>query len=293
MYTQKVSDINFSARINDIPAMTTLIKNEVGVAASKLKGNTAMIGADVYTPANKIVKQDLLFCDGKLVAINDFDENTISGPIQYMILDGKTIAPAILDEHIHGGYGINFHSSNERLIRALLRKLAQEGTGGVIATTLPDSFGKIRKQIQILNKIINNPKDGEARIYGIHLEGPFLSPEKRGIHPKRKLADPTVDNYEKLNPENIKIVTLAPERNGGYELAQYLKEHGVIASAGHTLATAQDMIISGIKQVTHILNAMAAPNHRNLTVANEALWDKTITAEMNGDMSLLIPKQWI
>ena len=290
MYTQRVSNIDFNARIKDIPALNNIAKREINLATTKLKGNTAIIGADVYTPSNRIAQQDLLFHDNKLVAINDFDETLINEPIQYIIADGKTVAPAILDEHIHGGYGVNFHSSGERQIRGLLRRLANEGTGGVVATTLPGGISHIRKQIQLLSRIIENPKLGEAKIYGIHLEGPFLSPEKSGIHPKRILLEPTVENFERLEPKHISIVTFAPERYGGAELAEYLQSRGIIASAGHTMATAQDIVDCGIKQVTHVLNAMNPFHHRNLTVANEALWNNAITTEMNADQSLLPAK---
>lgn len=286
----QISGIVFSSKISAIPKLKSISKRECKLCDVKLNGYTALIGADVYTPSNEIVKQNLLFENNKIVAIDDFDEKNIHGPIQYVILNDETITPAILDEHIHGGYGVNFHNSNEQEIRSLLRKLKDEGTGAVIATTLPGKIEDIKKQIKLLSYIIKNPKEGEAKVYGIHLEGPFLSPKKSGIHRPDMLLEPTVENFNALEPENVKIVTLAPEENGGIELAKYLESKGIIASAGHTMAAASDIINSGIKQVTHIFNAMAEFKHRGLTVANEALLNDTICAEMNSDSSLLDPK---
>jgi N-acetylglucosamine-6-phosphate deacetylase len=281
---------SFTSKISTIPSLKQLNSHQVHLRDVKLNGYTAFIGGDVFTPSNKIVKQNLLFNDKRLIATDEFDENKIKDSVQYVLLNDETITPAILDEHIHGGYGVNFHNSSETQIRLLLRKLKETGTGAVIATTLPGSTENIKKQIKLLSSIIKNPNEGEAKIYGIHLEGPFLSPHKSGIHHPEILQEPTIENYLALEPENVKIVTLAPEEKGGIELAKYLNSNGVIASAGHTMALASDIVKSGIKQVTHIFNAMAPFRHRELTVANEAIFNDEIAAEMNSDKSLLDPK---
>lgn len=288
----RTDDVSFGAKIAKIPVIKGLNVREVKLSDADLRGQgfTAFIGADVYTPSNKIAKHDLLFKDKKLVAVDDFDENTVNSTINYVILDDNTIAPAILDEHIHGGYGINFHNSSEQDIRGLLRKLKSEGTAGVVATTLPGPLEHLRAQIQVLNNIIKHPEPDGAKMYGIHLEGPFLSKSKSGIHPSSILLNPTIENYKSMNPENVRIVTFAPENKGGHELARYLQEHGVIPSAGHTMAMESDITETGIRQVTHIFNAMSPFHHRNLTVTNEALWNDAVSVEMNADQSLLHPK---
>ena len=289
MKISQTSGINFGSKIADIPKMTNLVKVKTDLADINLRGFTAFIGGDVYTPSNKIIKQDLLFKDKKLLSTNEFDENLVS-KINYVVLDNKTLTPAILDEHIHGGFGINFHNSKESEIRELLRKLKAEGTGAVVATTLPGSLEHIKAQIKLLNKIMKSQKSDEAKIYGIHLEGPFLSPNKSGIHPSEILSAPTIENFLKMEPENIKIVTLAPERDAGHELSKYLKDNGIIPSAGHTAASAIDIQKADIKQVTHIFNAMNPFHHRNLNAVNEALWNDKISVEMNSDQRLLNPK---
>lgn len=284
-----VNNIAFGAKINSIPVMKEVSGKNVTLPEFNLGGLKAMIGCDVFTPENKIVKHDLLFMDKKLIAIDDFDENSIDGTIDYVILDGKTVAPAIFDEHIHGGYGVSFHDSNEEEIRYLLKQLAKNGTGAVIATTLPGTSEQIKKQIAILSNIIKNPDEGAAKLYGIHLEGPFLSPEKKGVHSKRDLMLPTIENYESFNPENISLVTLAPELDEDYKLTKYLQERGVIVSAGHSMAEAKHLIDAGIKRVTHIFNAMAPLHHRNPTIANEGLNNPNVTAELLADEASVIP----
>lgn len=289
MKVNSISSLNFGLKIGAIPNASNLLKKEIPVSKLKLKGYNALIGADVYTPQNRIVKEDLLFKDNKLVAINDFDTEKVNGLINYTVLTGMTVTPGILDEHIHGGYGVSFHNSGEAEIRNLLKKLRKEGTAGVVATTLPGRAEDIKNQIKILNNIIKNPDENAAVVHGIHLEGPFLNPQKRGIHPIESIMKPTVENYESFEPENVKIVTLAPELDEGYKLSHYLRERGINVSAGHSVATAKQVLDSGANQVTHLFNAMAGFHHRIPTIANEGLLNPKITAEMNTDTSLLIP----
>ncbi|MCQ2743856.1 MAG: N-acetylglucosamine-6-phosphate deacetylase [bacterium] len=284
-----VNNITFGAKIGNIPNINRIAGNNLPLSNIKLNGYNAFIGGDVYTPSGKI-KQDLLFLGKKLVAINDFNENEINDKINYVILQDETVAPAIVDEHIHGGYGISFHDSNESQIRELLKKLAERGIGGVVATTLPDSIENIRKQIDILHNIIHNQKEGEARLFGIHLEGPFINPLKKGIHEKEKILVPTVENYESMNPKDISIVTLAPELDKGYNLTKYLQEHGVIVSAGHSIALAKQLADAGIKQVTHLFNAMSPFHHRVPTITNEGLVNPDVVAEMISDGVHLAPQ---
>lgn len=284
-----VSSVSFGAKVNSIPNLKNLAGKKLNMPEAKLNGYTAFIGGDVFMPSCKIAKHDLLFKDKKLIAIDDFNENLVQDKINYILLDNETIAPAILDEHIHGGYGVSFHDSSEKEIRGLLKNFADKGIGGVIATTLPGSAEQIRNQIKVLNNIIKNPDEGAAKIYGIHLEGPFLSKEKRGIHSIKDLIPPTIENYKSFEPENIKIVTLAPELDENYALTKYLKTRGVVVSAGHSLATAEDIIKSGIKQVTHLFNAMAPLHHRKPTITNEGLNNPKITAEMIADEITIIP----
>ena len=285
-----INGVSFGAKINTIPKLSKMAKKEIGLTDVKMEGYTAFIGGDVYTPNDKIMKADLLFKDKKLVAINDFDEHKVGQNINYVLLEDETIAPAILDEHIHGGYGIDFHTSSEDEMRGLLKRFKEIGIGGVVATTLPGTIEHIKGQIQRISRIMQRPDPDAAKLYGIHLEGPFLSPKKAGIHPPEILINPTVENYLSMNPENVRIVTFAPERDGGKELAKYLHDNGVIASAGHSAAKAEQTNVEGITQVTHVFNAMAPFHHRDLTIANEALWNDALSVEMNSDTSLLNPK---
>lgn len=277
--------INFGARIASIPTIKGIKASNIGVKDINLRGLTALIGGDVFEHTGQIKKHDLLFWGKKLIAIDEFNPEVLSMPVNYAYITDKTVTPVIFDEHIHGGFGISFHNSEEADIRSCLRQLKEAGTGAVIATTLPDKLENIKNQIKVLNRIIKYPAPDEAKILGIHLEGPFLSPLKLGIHNKGDLYMPTVENFLAMEPENVRIVTLAPEMDKDYALSKYLIEHGIIPSAGHTVATAEDIQKSGITHITHLFNAMAPLHHRTPTVANEALFNPDIAVEMIAEQS--------
>ncbi|MBQ3640568.1 hypothetical protein II906_01340, partial [bacterium] len=279
----------FGAKIKDIPMLYGNLAVKTDLKDVKLKGYTAFVNADVYTPSNRIKKQDLLFRDKELISVDDFDEKEVLEPIHYVDLKDKTVAPAIFDEHIHGGYGVDFHKSDEKEVRKLLKKLGEEGTAAVFATTLPGKLDDINNQLGVLNNVIANPDKGSAKLAGIHMEGPFFSPKKAGIHPPEILMKPTVENFDKLDSQNVKMVTIAPELDEGYRLTHHLQERGIIPSAGHCMATAEDIQKSGIKHVTHLFNAMAPFHHRVPTVANEGLLNPEITAEMNAEPAHFVP----
>ncbi|MCQ2740027.1 MAG: amidohydrolase family protein [bacterium] len=279
MNISSVNNLTFGAKISQIPTIKVPANKKMALSEIRLKGYNAIIGGDVYMPSNMLEKHDLLFKDNQLIAIDDYDETKINTSINYVILENKKITPAGIDEHIH----INFHDSTEQEIRCLLTRLAKGGLGGVVATTLPGTVEHIAKQIEILNNIMKYPMPNEAHLYGIHLEGPFLNPQKSGIHPPEILMNPSVENYKKLQPQNIKLVTLAPELDSNYELTRYLQEIGVIPSAGHSTASYEQIENSGIKRITHLFNAMSSLHHRDLTISNAGLLNPDITVELIPD----------
>lgn len=158
-----------------------------------------IVNAEVYTPANRFVKETLFLNKNKFITKDEFERSvTSSSEINVYDFEGKYITLALVDQHIHGGYGIDFNNANEQEIRNFLRKIKQWGQGDILATFVPGKIDELNRQIEIINGIIKNPQNGEARIAGINLEGPFLSPQKAGIHPPSNLMLPTI----KLNLEN-------------------------------------------------------------------------------------------
>ena len=284
-------DISFGMRLSDLKSSKNLVKKTL-LSNLQMKGYTAFVDGDVFMADNKIKKANLLFKDNKLIAIDDFDETQIpkQEKISLINLKNKCLTPAIIEQHIHGGYGFNFNTATKEEIEVLLKKMPQNGISEIVATLIPDSIENLNKQLAVLHEVIKNPQKGSTKILGVHLEGPFFSPKKSGIHVPEMLMTPTVENFNKLNFEDIKIVTLAPELDKDYKLTKYLNSKGIITSAGHTMATAEDVKNSGVKQVTHLYNAMPNIQHRDLTATNEALSNDKLYTEIIGDLAHVPPE---
>jgi N-acetylglucosamine-6-phosphate deacetylase len=127
---------------------------------------------------------------------------------------------------------------------------------------------------------------------GIHLEGPFLNPEFKGVHPENYILEPNINNFKKFEDENIKIVSYAPELDKKLEFTRYLTQKNIIPSAGHSKATHDELkfaIDAGLKQVTHLFNAMPQLHHRNPGILGEALVNNDIYTEVIADNEHLHP----
>ena len=181
----------------------------------------------------------------------------------------------IIEQHFHGAYGVDFNKAGVNDIIELAYKLRQIGIFGFFPTLVTDSIENTTRQIGLI-KEASTKCEG---ILGIHLEGIFLNPEKKGIHNEKHFLPLTVDNYKKIEDDFIKIVTLAPELDKG--LISYLKEKGVKVQAGHCTG-----FLNGDKKPdgsTHTFNAMSGISHRGTSTALSALIDDDVYTEVIAD----------
>jgi N-acetylglucosamine-6-phosphate deacetylase len=190
-------------------------------------------------------------------------------------LDGLLVAPGFIDLQCNGGLGIDLASEPERLweLGALLPRF---GVTAWLPTIVTSPDGVIDRAIDALAA---GPPDGwrGAVPLGLHLEGPFLSPSKRGAHPEALLRPPTLGAIERWTREaGVVLVTIAPDLPGSLEVIDALAGRGVVVSLGHTPATAQQAeagVDAGARWVTHLFNAMASLHHREPGLAGVALAD--------------------
>lgn len=181
----------------------------------------------------------------------------------------------IIEQHFHGAYGVDFNKSGVDEIVNLSKKLKQNGIGGFFPTLVTDTVENTKRQIGII-KEASTKCDG---ILGIHLEGIFLNPLKKGIHNIEHFLALTQENYKKLEDDFIKIVTLAPELDNG--LIKYLKAQGIKVQAGHCVGwTSGDLKPHG---ATHMYNAMAGISHKTESTALSAILDDEVYTEIIAD----------
>jgi N-acetylglucosamine-6-phosphate deacetylase len=173
------------------------------------------------------------------------------------------ILPGLLDIHCHGGGGHTFATTDPAEALAAAAYHASAGTTGVIASLVTAAPAELLRQVRALTPLV-----AAGQLLGIHLEGPFLAPARRGAHAPWLLRDPDpalVAGLLEAAGGAIKIVTLAPERPGAAPVAAMLRAAGVVVAYGHTDADYECMsraLADGDALVTHLGNAMPPLHHR-------------------------------
>lgn len=189
----------------------------------------------------------------------------------------------LVEQHFHGAYGVDFSTCETKDILFLAKKLLEHGIGGFYPTLVTDSIENIKRQIERIKSArteqLEKPTPEMAEILGIHLEGIFINPDKKGIHDEKLFLKPTIDNYKLIEDDFIKIVTLAPELDENCELRNYLTLKGVKVQAGH--CTSGDL--TKCHGVTHLFNAMSGINHREKSTSLSALINDDIYSEIIAD----------
>lgn len=186
--------------------------------------------------------------------------------------------PLFIEQHFHGCYGIDFNTAGVNDILDLSHSILKEGVGYIFPTLVTDSVENIERQIQVIKHAANRQTSDMAKICGVHLEGIFLNPAKKGIHDEKYFMPPTVENYKLLEDDFIKIVTLAPEL-ADKELISYLHSKRIKVQAGHCIGGD----LSGCDGVTHMFNAMSGVTHRGESTALSALIQDNIFTEIIAD----------
>ncbi|CAB4759831.1 unannotated protein [freshwater metagenome] len=172
--------------------------------------------------------------------------------------------PLYIDLQVNGHGGVDLLSAKSAdEVRKVSRSLYENGVVGYLPTIITSALSDAVRAIKLIEEVRNNPLPGEAKILGTHLEGPFISMEKRGVHPLEHVVAPDLNHLKALLKAGlIKIVTIAPELPGAIELIQYLVANGIVVSLGHTNANREEAIAgfnAGAKTVTHLFNAMPKP----------------------------------
>jgi N-acetylglucosamine-6-phosphate deacetylase len=220
---------------------------------------------------------------GKLQQIDSMrnfkTEGSLSNPLD---MKGSILSLGGIDLQINGALGLPFPDIEKEdlpKLTQICQFLWQQGVDGFLPTIVTTSLEKINKSLEVLAQFITHQKEEEetAKILGVHLEGPFLNPEKRGAHPPEYLLPLTLENVKKVLGDYasiVKIITLAPELEADSGIISYLKSLGITISLGHSLATAtiaKTAFNQGATMVTHAFNAMASLHHREGGLLGEAL----------------------
>ena len=183
-----------------------------------------------------------------------------------------------IEQHFHGAFGVNFSNCKTEDVLYVAKKMKENGIGGIFPTLVTDTVENIKKQTEVIKQAAAKQTDDMAKIYGIHLEGIFINPLKKGIHDEKLFLEPSIENYKLVEDDFIKIVTLAPEL-AAKGLVDYLNSKGIKVQAGHCTGGN----LTGCTGVTHLFNAMSGITHRGESTALSALTNDDIYVEIIAD----------
>ena len=203
---------------------------------------------------------------------------------------GLVILPGFVDMHVHGGGGADFMQGTVEAARQVARTHARFGTTSLLATTLTASRADTDRAIRAAREVQDvGSGEGEARVLGIHLEGPYICAAKRGAQPLAFVRPPDADelaHWIALSGQTVRQITLAPELPGAEAVIRAARASGVIVSLGHTDATAADVLAAiewGARQATHTFNAMRGLHHREPGTVGTVLARPEIVCEIIAD----------
>nr|WP_028273332.1 N-acetylglucosamine-6-phosphate deacetylase [Atopococcus tabaci] len=230
--------------------------------------------------------------DGKIAGI--VEERGSQDVIDYT---DKMIVPGFIDVHIHGwATGSFIHQGDKRSLENMSEDLVHMGVTSYLATTGTDSLEKLKKQVSEADAFIEEwqPEKG-AQVIGVHLEGPFINEEYKGMQKAEYCLPPSVEVVDTLLTEGkegiVKLMTLAPELPGAREVIHYLHQKGIQVSVGHSAAEFEDiqqLKKYGLGGFTHTFSGMRGMHHRRLAVAGAAMYFDDMYAEFGKQTGLTV-----
>jgi N-acetylglucosamine-6-phosphate deacetylase len=263
---------------------------------------TAFTARRLFTPTEEIDRPLLIVEDGRIAELSSIAGK--SAPVNASLVDfgDATLAPGFFDIHIHGGAGLDLMRTMPSELPRLGKFLATHGVTGYFATTVAApmdatcaALGRLADAIEA--GASSTTSDAvQARPLGIHLEGPFLSHKRRGVHPPENLVTPTVEIFDRLWQAargQVKMLTIAPEIPGAMEVIAEAAKRKVCVSIGHSdaeMPVAKDAVKAGARHATHTFNAMRPLDHREPGIIGEVLSDDELSADIIVDGIHLAPE---
>jgi N-acetylglucosamine-6-phosphate deacetylase len=224
------------------------------------------------------------------------------GDADVVLTDGVLTA-GLVDLQINGAFGVDFSSADEAEWDRVAAALPATGVTSFQPTYITAPLGALISGLDVAiearkrQSVGDDEHRGSARILGVHLEGPFLSPVRHGVHEQRFLAEPTAEAIDRLlnapGREILTMVTLAPELPGALEAVRRLTNVGIRVSVGHTDATAVQITAAadaGASLVTHIFNAQRGLAHREPGVPGATMADRRFYCGLIADLHHVVPE---
>ncbi len=250
------------------------------------------------TPHENIPEGGILCENEKIIATGGASAFVHEPELQIFSLENAYAVPGFIDSHVHGGGGFDASiadsNDNEQMNRMSLF-LAKHGVTTFFPTMVSAPAENMLKTVSVLADMIEQEHDG-AIPAGIHIEGPFINPEKSGTQNRHfvQAFDPVLTaELIDAGKGHVKLMTFAPEIPGAEHLIQLLLENGVIPSMGHSMAAEKEVlnaIEAGARRCTHLFNGMPSLHHRSSNLTLLSLTDNRVATEIIADGTHIIPR---
>lgn len=257
-----------------------------------LMTTTLLHAGRAITPTTDLHDAGILIRDGVIEAVGPRDSMTLPAGAREVDASGKIATPGFIDVHIHGAGGHDVMEATEDALKGISKTVAAHGTTSLVATTVtanPDLICKSTAGIARYIALQHQAADSRAEVLGIHFEGPFISPVRRGVHPAEWIRSPSADMLAKFVEAAggyAQILTIAPELLGAIPCIDAARKSGLVVGIGHTDATyeqARAAIARGAHHAVHVYNAMRPFSHRDSGVIGAVLTSPEVTAELIAD----------
>ena len=267
----------------------------------------AFTAGRLLTPTDSVEHPLLLVDHGRVLEISARGSRQVPAGIAASDFGDALMAPGYIDLHIHGSAGYDVMDEKAEALPAIEHLLARHGVTSYFPTTVTAPMDATLRALERLADAIekrecennndnNDNEDGKRRALplGIHLEGPFISHARRGVHPPENLLAPTLTMFERFWQAargRIRMMTIAPELEGAPEVIAEAARRGVCVSMGHSdadFAAAERGIAAGARHATHTFNAMRPLSHNTLDnrspgILGAVLTDHRVSADIIAD----------
>lgn len=244
-----------------------------------------MYANGVVLTGDDAIERGWVHVDGPLIAqVGTGDPPSHDGDLVDLL--GGYLLPGFIDVHMHGGDGAQVTTDDPDQIRAAISFHRAHGTTGTLASLVTAPFELMVAAARTISELVQDEPSAFGHILGIHLEGPFLNPLRKGSHDPTHLLEPDVGALRQLldaGGGKVRVVTFAPELPGGAALLRAIRDGGAVAAVGHTDATyeqAGSAFDAGARVATHLFNGMRAMHHRDPAAAGAALERDSVVCEL-------------
>jgi len=242
----------------------------------------------LITPFQRIENGVIIIENGVIKAVAGEYETRIPSDAHILDAGGRTVIPGFIDINGHGRGGDETLCNTYDAINEMARLKPENGTTGFLLTTITAPQEELLRTAKVVKGAVEKGTEG-AQVLGMHLEGPYINVEKRGGHNEEYVRKPylkEVDELIEASGNRVKLITLAPELEGGLEFIKGICQRGIVASVGHSNATYEQMISAvkaGLSHACHTYNGMRDFNHREPGILGAVLTIDEITNEIIAD----------